>query len=124
MADIKDTPESAQVAAMNAVVRAANDAKGAIDRAVQAALAELALREAAIASPSGLVERCKHVLVKDVGVGPHEAIALSEIYLRAGRLCEVQFVAYQGDRAKAPHLQMHDDPAKNYRFWLCIEELP
>jgi hypothetical protein len=124
MADIKTPPEEAQVAAMNAVARAASEAKDAIDRAAQAALDELAVREASIASLSGLVERCKHVLVKDVGIEHRDAVALSEIYVHVGRYQQLRFVEYQGDREKAPHLHTYEEPNKNYRIWLCIEELP
>ena len=126
MGDIKATAVEAFDQAIQRVERCAQTCHREIDQAMTLATDELRTREAAIASLSGLIERCKHVLVKDVGIGPNEPIALSEIHLRLGRYCEVQFVDYQGDRARAPHLLTNDQSAKakTYRVWLCIEELP
>ncbi len=123
MADIKTTSEEARDQALAALYEAATSAKHQIDAAVQKAEAELATRASAIAQVSGLVERCKHVLVKDITL-QHDVVALSELRLRVGNHNDVQFVPYEGDRRLAPHLRTYEDGPRTYRIWLCIEELP
>jgi hypothetical protein len=120
MAEIKNT--TAEQAIANARAKLDEDyqlAKHQLDRAAEAVLVDLATRAAALADVSQLLERAKHIWVKDHTPNPHSSpVPLDYLRLQTGGP-DIRIV----DSSSSAEVASYLEPGKRYRFWLLLEEL-